>query len=95
MLPEVVTGQGNVSGVVSATTEHEPARRGLGFAPGVVVARPDLLPAHLEVAAVGHGALVFAVLVEVAIVVAHVVAAGGLHHLDWKVGSGSRVNVGV
>lgn len=82
MLPEVVAGQGNVSGVVSAATQHEPARRGLGLAPGVVVARADLLAAHLEVAAVGHGALVLAVLVEVAIVVSHVVAAGGLHHFD-------------
>lgn len=85
VLPEVVTGQGNVSGVVSAATQHESARRGLGLAPGVMVARSDLLAAHLEVAAVGHGALVLAVLVEVAIVVPYVVDAGGLHHLDWKV----------
>lgn len=84
-LPEIVTGQRDVSRVVSAAAQHEPARRGLGLAPGVVVTRPDLLAAHLEVAAAAdHGVLVLAVLVQVAVVVTHVVTAGGLHHLDWK-----------
>jgi len=79
-LPEVVTGEGDVSGVVSATAQHEPAGRGLGLAPGVVMARPDLLAAHLEVAAARHGALVLAVIVKVAIVV-----TTGPHHFHWKI----------
>lgn len=68
-----------MSGVVSTATQHELARRGLGFAPGVVVACPDLFAAHLEVAAVGHGTLIFAVVMEIAVVV-----AVGLDQFDWK-----------
>ncbi|TGZ39487.1 hypothetical protein DBV15_11797 [Temnothorax longispinosus] len=86
VVPEVVTGQGNVSGVVSTATQHESARRRLGFASGVVVACPDLLAAHLEVAAAGHGALVLAVVVEVAVVVV------GLHQFDWKNGQLKTAN---
>lgn len=59
-----------MSGVVSTATQHESARRGLGLAPGVVVARPDLLAAHLEVAAADHGTtLVLAVVVKIAVIV--------------------------
>jgi len=77
-IPEVVTGEGNVSSVVSATAQREPAGRGLGLAPGVVVTCPDLLAAHLEVAAARHGVLVLAVVVEVAVVV-----TPGPHHFRW------------
>lgn len=78
-----------MSGVVSTAAQYEPAGRGLWFAPGVVVARPDLLAARLEVAAGDHGALVLAVVVEVAVIV-----AAGLHHFHWKIGRGvtSRVS---
>lgn len=68
-----------MSGVVSTATQHESARRRLGFASGVVVARPDLLAIHLEVAA-GHGTLVLAVIMEIAVVV-----AVGLHQFNWKI----------
>ena len=68
-LPEIVTGYGNVSSVVSTATQQKLARRGLGFAPGIMVAGPDFLAAHLEVAAAGHGTLVLAVVMEIAIVV--------------------------
>jgi len=68
-----------VSGVVSTATQHESARCRLGFASGVVVARPDLLAVHLKIAA-GHGTLVLTVIMEVAVVV-----AVGLHQFDWKI----------
>lgn len=67
-----------MSGVVSTATQHESARRRLGLASGVMVTRPKLLAVHLEVATAGHGALILAVVMEVAIVVA------GLHQFDWK-----------
>lgn len=70
-----------MSSIVSTATQHESARRRLGFAPSVVVACPDLLAAHLEVAAAGHGTLVLAVVVEIAVVV-----VAGLHQFDWKIG---------
>lgn len=77
-LPQVVASQRNVSGIVSASTQHEPARCGLGFAPSVVVACPDLLAACLEVAAAGHGTLVLAVkVIEITVVIAH-----GLYRFD-------------
>lgn len=69
-----------MSGIVSTATQHESAHRRLGLAPCVVVARTDLLAAHLEVATAGHGTLVLAVVVEIAIVV-----AAGLHQFDWKI----------
>lgn len=75
-LPEVETGQGNVSGVISATTQHKPASSGLRLASGVVVTCPNLLATHLEVAAV-HSPGVLTVVVQVAVVV-----AAGLYHLD-------------
>lgn len=75
-LPEVETGQGNVSGVISATTQHKPASSGLRLASGVVVTCPDLLATHLEVAA-AHSPRVLTVVVQVAVVV-----AAGLYHLD-------------
>lgn len=75
-LPEIETGQGNVPGVVSATTQHESASSGLRLASGVVVTCPDLLATHLEVAAV-HGPRVLAMIMQVAVVV-----AAGIYHLD-------------
>lgn len=85
-LPEVVTGQRNVSGVVSTATQHESARSRLGLASGVMVAGPDLLAVHLEVAAAGHGTLVLAVFMKVAVVV-----AVGLHQIDWKIRALSKL----
>lgn len=68
-----------MSGVVSTATQQESTRRRLGLASGVMVACPDLLAIHLEVAA-GHGTLVLAVIMEVAVVV-----AVGLDQFDWKI----------
>lgn len=75
-----------MSGVVSTATQHESARSRLGLASGVMVARPDLFAVHLEVAAAGHGTLVLAVVVEVAVVV-----TVGLHQFDWKNGDLSEL----
>lgn len=66
-----------MSSVVSTATQQKLARGGLGFAPGIVVATPDLLAAHFEVAAAGHGTLVLAVIMEIAVVV-----VVGLHRIN-------------
>lgn len=50
-LPEIVTGQRDVSSVISTSTEHEPARGRLQFASGIVVAGSDFLAVRLQVAA--------------------------------------------
>lgn len=47
--------------------KHELARGGLQFPSGVVVARPDFLAVHLEVAASGHRALIFTMILEIRI----------------------------
>ena len=54
--------------------KHELARSGLEFPSGVVVASPDFLAIHLEVTASGYRALIFTMILEIAIVVHHVVA---------------------
>lgn len=47
--------------------KHELARGGLQFPSGVVVARPDFLATHLEVAASGYRALIFTMILEIRI----------------------------
>lgn len=62
-----------MSSVVSTSTKHELARGGLEFPPGVVVASPHFLAVHLEVTAPGYRALIFTMILEIAIAVHHVV----------------------
>lgn len=62
-----------MSSVVSTSTKHELARGGLEFPPGVVVASPHFLAVHLEVTASGYRALIFTMILEIAIAVHHVV----------------------
>lgn len=53
--------------------KHELARGGLEFPSGVVMASPDFLATHLEVTASGYRALIFTMILEIAIAVHHVV----------------------
>lgn len=79
-----------MSGIISAAAQHESASRGLRLAPGVVVTRPDLLAADLEVAAADHSALVFAVVMEVAVVV-----TPGPHHFHCKIEEGGTLRISI
>lgn len=65
-----------MSGVISTSTEHEPARGGLQFASGIMVAGSDFLAVYLQVAAARYRALILPMILKIPIVVTYAVTNG-------------------